>query len=255
MCFQEAKMIAKPLIGLNADFRSAQKDTPAFSYIQSGYYDAIVRAGGLPVILPPLEEESDLIAILERLDGMVMVGGADIDPRRDGFMLHPSLRLLDPRRETFDRMLIDTIARRRMPVLCIGAAMQLLNVSQGGNLFLHIAEDLPKALPHRDPLDPAHRHALEVSPGSLMERVYGEGEIRVNSFHHMAIDEVAPGFAATARCPDGVVEAIESEIPGWMAVGTQFHPEADTASALDQRIFEEFLAGLGAETLPMRLVA
>ena len=88
--------------------------------------------------------------------------------------------------------------------------MQLLNVSQGGKLFLHIPEDLPKALPHNDPLDPAHRHALEVVPGTLMERVYGDGEIRVNSMHHMAIDEVAPGFRVTARCPDGVVEAIES---------------------------------------------
>lgn len=248
-------MIGKPLIGLNADFRSARKDSPAFSFVQAGYFDSIVRAGGLPVILPPLAEESDVSAILDKLDGMVMVGGADLDPRRDGFMLHPSLRLMDPRRETFDRMLIDLIARRRMPVLCIGAAMQLLNVSQGGNLFLHIPEDLPKALPHRDSLDPAHRHALEIVPGSLMERVYGEGELRVNSFHHMAIDEVAPGFRVTARCPDGVIEAIESEIEGWFAVGTQFHPEAETASALDQRIFEEFLAGLGAEVLPMRLVA
>jgi putative glutamine amidotransferase len=248
-------MSSKPLVGLNADYRSSKKDTPAFSFVQAGYYDAIVRAGGLPVIIPPLAEEDDLSQVLDKLDGVVMVGGADIDPRRDGFMLHPSIRLMDPRRETFDRMLIDLVARRRMPVLCIGAAMQLLNVSQGGNLFLHLPEDLPKALPHRDPLDPAHRHALEVVPGSLMERVYGESEIRVNSFHHMAIDEVAPGFRMTARCPDGVIEAIESEIPGWLAVGTQFHPEAETASALDQRIFEEFLAGLGAETLPMRLVA
>lgn len=248
-------MIAKPLIGLNADYRAAKKDSPAFSFVQSGYYDSIIRAGGLPVVIPPVAEESDLVAILDKLDGVVMVGGNDLDPRRDGFMLHPSLRLMDPRREAFDRLLMDLVARRRMPVLAIGAAMQLLNVSQGGNLFLHIPEDMPKALPHRDSLDPAHRHALEVTPGSLMERVYGEGEIRVNSFHHMAIDEVAPGFEVTARCPDGVVEAIECQIEGWLAIGTQFHPEAETASALDLRIFEEFLAGLGAESLPMRLVA
>ena len=121
--------------------------------------------------------------------------------------------------------------------------MQLLNVSQGGNLFLHIPEDLPRALPHADATDPTHRHALEVVPGSLMERVYGEGEIRVNSMHHMAIDEVAPGFAVTARCPDGVVEAIESTMDDWFALGTQFHPQSDSASALDLRIFEEFVIG------------
>ena len=83
-----------------------------------------------------------------------------------------------------------------------------------------------------------------VEKGSLMERVYGEGEIRVNSMHHMAMDDVAPGFAVTARCPDGVVEAIESTMDDWFALGTQFHPESDSASALDLRIFEEFVTGI-----------
>ena len=142
-----------------------------------------------------------------------------------------------------------------MPVFGIGGGMQLLNVAQGGNLFLHIPEDLPRALPHRDPIDPAHRHALVVEPGSLMERVYGEGEIRVNSMHHMAIDEVAPGFAVTARCPDGVVEAIESTSDDWFVVGTQFHPQADSASALDLRIFEEFVTGITGRVEEMRMVA
>jgi putative glutamine amidotransferase len=170
-------------------------------------------------------------------------------------MLHPSVRLLDQRRESFDRRLVRMASDRRLPLFGIGVGMQLLNVSEGGNLFLHIPEDMPKALPHRDSLDPAHRHALEVVPGTLMERVYGEGEIRVNSTHHMAIDEVAPGFMVTARCPDGVVEAIESTQPDWFAFGTQFHPESESASALDMRIFEEFIDGVKAQTGQMRLVA
>lgn len=245
----------KPLIGLNADYRSAKKDSPAFSYVCSGYYDSIVRAGGVPIVIPPLSDDADLERILDLLDGVVLVGGADLDPRRDGFMLHPSVRALETRRENFDRRLIKMIADRRMPVFGIGVGMQLLNLHEGGNLFLHIPEDLPKALPHRDSLDPAHRHALEVVPGTLMERVYGEGEIRVNSLHHMAIDEVAPGFQVTARCPDGVVEAIESVRSDWFALGTQFHPESDSASALDLRIFEEFIEGVGASTGALRLVA
>ena len=119
--------------------------------------------------------------------------------------------------------------------------MQLLNVSQGGTLFLHIPEDLPNALPHRDNMDPNHRHALEVTPGSLMEKVYGENEIRVNSMHHMAVDDVAPGFLLTARCPDGVAEAIESIQEDWFAIGTQFHPESPSATAMDMRLFYEFV--------------
>ncbi len=248
-------MLSKPLIGLNADYRNAQKDAPAFSYVCAGYYDCITAVGGIPIILPPLQEESDIEAVLDRLDGFVMIGGQDLDPRRDGFMMHPTVRTLEPRRETFDRKLIRLIAERRLPLFGIGVGMQLLNVSQGGNLFLHIAEDLPTAIPHKDLQDPAHRHSLEVIPGSLMERVYGDGEIRVNSMHHMAVDEVARGFAVTARCPDGVIEAIESVREEWFALGTQFHPEAASASALDVRIFEEFVDGVRERQSAFRLVA
>jgi putative glutamine amidotransferase len=247
-------MRSKPLIGLNADYRAAKKDAPAFTFVCAGYYDSIVEAGGIPLVLPPVDSDDDLKRLMDLLDGMVMVGGADLDPRRDGYMLHPSVRPLDQRREMFDRRLMNMIAKRRMPVFGIGVGMQLLNVAQGGTLLLHIPEDLPKALPHKDPLDPSHRHGLEVVPGSLMERVYGDGEIRVNSVHHMAIDDVAPGFSVTARCPDGVVEAIESTTD-WLAFGTQFHPESDSASALDLRIFEEFITGIGGEVPQMRLAA
>jgi putative glutamine amidotransferase len=247
--------MTKPLIGINADFRAAKQDVPAYSYVAEGYYGAILRAGGLPVIIPPYESEQNVRDVLDRLDGVLLVGGADLDPRRDGWMLHPTVRLQDSRREAFDRCLIRLVAGRRMPVFGIGSGLQLLNVSQGGNLLLHIPEDLPNALPHRDSLDPAHRHTLELAAGSIMDRVYGDGELRVNSMHHMAVDEVAPGFAATARCPDGVIEAIESTMPDWFAFGTQFHPEADTASALDMRIFEEFLAGVSASNEALHLVA
>ncbi|MCA9230113.1 MAG: gamma-glutamyl-gamma-aminobutyrate hydrolase family protein [Planctomycetales bacterium] len=247
--------MTKPLIGVNADYRPAKGDAPAYSYVAAGYFDSILEAGGLPILIPPYQTEEDIDQVLDRLDGLLLVGGADLDPRRDGWMLHPNVRLQDSRRESFDRCLISKAAERRMPVLGIGAGMQLLNVSQGGNLLLHIPEDRPNALPHADPLDPAHRHTLELKAGSIMERVYGDGELRVNSMHHMAVDEIAPGFEVTARCPDGIVEAIESIQSDWFALGTQFHPEAATASALDVRIFEEFLIGVGEFQGAMRLVA
>jgi len=247
--------MSKPIIGLNADFVNAAGEKPAFTYVASGYYDAITKVGGIPLIIPPVDCDEDLERILDRVEGVVLVGGADLDPRRDGWMLHPTIRPLAPRRELFDRRLVRHIAERRMPVFGIGAGMQLLNVTMGGNLLLHIPEDRPGALPHHDPLDPAHRHTLELTPGSLMERVYGDGELRVNSMHHMAIDEVARGFEVTARCPDGIVEAIESRNADWFALGTQFHPEADTASALDLRVFEEFIEAVKESVAAMRLVA
>jgi len=243
--------MSKPVIALNADLRGAQGDKPAVSYVAGGYYDAILQAGGLPMILPPLGEEQDIHQVLDVADGVLLVGGSDLDPRRDGWMLHPTVRPLEPRRETFDRLLARVVAERRVPVFGIGVGMQLLNLTMGGNLFLHIPEDVPTALPHKDPIDPAHRHTLELTTGSIMDRVYGDGELRVNSMHHMALDEVASCFKVTARCPDGIVEAIESNSDDWFAMGTQFHPEADTASALDMRIFEEFIMGVkeGAEAI------
>jgi putative glutamine amidotransferase len=241
----------KPLIGINADFRSASHKQPAFSFLASGYFDAIAKAGAIPIILPPIDDPECMAQLLERLDGCVLVSGADLDPRNDGFMLHPATKPMDARRERFDRRLAGEIVERRIPVLGIGTGMQLLNVASGGNLFLHIPEDIPDALPHRDAQDVAHRHSLIVESDSLIGRVYGEGEIRVTSRHHMAIDELAPGFRVTARCQDGIIEVIESEMVDWFAIGTQFHPECGQASALDIRIFEEFVEAI---TQPMTTV-
>ncbi len=95
----------KPIIGINADFANATGDRPSFTYVASGYYDAIGKVGGIPLIIPPLDNDEDIEQLLDRLNGVVLVGGADLDPRRDGWMLHPTIRPLAPRRELFDRRL------------------------------------------------------------------------------------------------------------------------------------------------------
>ena len=249
-------MSSKPIIGINADFKAAARNTPAFAYLAAGYFQSIINAGGIPLVVPPMDDPDSIRQVLDQVHGFMMIGGADLDPRNDGFMLQPSVRPMDPKRETSDRLLMAEIAERRMPILGIGAGMQLLNIQEGGNLFLHIKEDLPNAVPHLDPQDPNHRHTLDVVSDSLVGRVFGDGEIRVSSRHHMAIDEVAPGFRVTARCPDGVIEAIESEMMDWFAIGTQFHPECAAASALDIRIFEEFIDGVQLHAREeLRLVA
>ena len=242
---------SKPRIGINADYRNRKDAVPAYSYLAAGYYDAIIEAGGIPIVLPPLNDESDIRSVIEMFDGFVMIGGQDLDPRRDGFMLHPTVRPMEVRREVFDRRLIELLFEHRIPTFGIGLGLQLLNLAMGGNLYLHIPEDVATAIPHKDPQDPGHRHGLDIEPDSLMERVYGDGEIRVNSSHHMAIDELAPGFRVTARCPDGIIEAIESTREDWFAIGTQFHPEAESASALDIRIFEEFVMGINQPAVPV----
>ena len=182
-----------------------------------------------------------------------MVGGEDLDPNRQGFERHPTVRVMDARRESFDWMLIAEVARRKMPLLAIGAGMQLLNVYEGGTLYYDISEDLPDAMPHMCKNSLLNRHSLEIKMGTFMETIYGEGDIRVNSRHHQCICDVAMNFDVTGWSPDGVIEVIESKDPEWFAVGTQFHPECSvTASALDMRIFEEFIANITGQVFSMR---
>ena len=234
----------KPFIGLNVEYKSACGSVPSLTYLFSEYTNSVIEAGGIPVLIPPTDDLDVISATLSALDGCIMVGGADLDPRNDGFMLHRFVRTMDPFREQFDRMLMDEIARQRKPVLGIGVGMQLLNVSQGGTLHLHISEDIPDAMPHRDNSDPDLRHPLIVEKGTIPEQVYGKNnnDVRVNSRHHMAVDDVAPGFIVSARCHgDHVVEAIELVQDDWFALGVQFHPEAASATSLDQRIFNEFV--------------
>lgn len=242
----------KPLIGINADYRSATKTASAFSFVAAGYSDSVSRAGGNPIIIPPRESVEDLNELLDHLAGVVLVGGLDLDPRLDGYMLHPAVRPMDSRREGFDRTLAWLIMERRIPVFGIGVGMQLMNVVAGGTLHLHLPEDRPRAMPHLDPFDRGHRHAIDVEPGSIVHRVYMHREKAakqmavgyVTSCHHQAIDDVAPAFRVTAASSDGIVEAVESvDLDAWFAFGTQFHPESTEATEVDQLLFEEFVTG------------
>ena len=239
----------RPLIGINTDFRPAAKGRAphCFSNVFSGYYDCVLTSGGLPVILPPFTKEADLAPILERLDGVILTGGDDLDPRKMGLAPHPSVTVVPERRETADRLLCKLVQQRKMPVLGIGLGMQELNVCNGGGLYVHLPEDLPKSIPHRDPQGGAHRHCVIMEPGTKMFDIYGEGEIRVNSFHHQGIRKLAPLFRVGALAPDGLIEAIESKDPSWWAVGVQWHPENEGNISLDTQLIEAFLQAACAQ--------
>jgi putative glutamine amidotransferase len=232
----------RPYIGVNADLVAAGKQTAAMIRLHLGYLDTVVAAGGLPVVVPPLGRDIDLDAYLDRLDGFVLSGGhGDLDPRRHGLPTHPAVHLLPERRDDSDRQLVRKLLDRQMPILAVGLGMQQLNVALGGTLFLHLPEDMPRALPHRDPTGGAHRHLCLIEPGTRMEEIYGPGEIRVNSNHHQAVRQPAKGMRIAARAPDGVIEAIETTDPNWFCIGVQWHPETDTATALDLQLWECFI--------------
>ena len=232
----------RPYVGVNAELVPATKTAAPAIRLPLGYLDVIVAAGGLPVVVPPVGRDVDLDAYLDRLDGFVLVGGhGDLDPRKHGLPTHPAVRLMPERREENDRLLVRLLTQRRLPLLAVGLGMQQLNVACGGTLFLHLPEDLPRALPHRDPAGGAHRHTCMIEPGTRMEEIYGPGEIRVNSNHHQAVRQVAKGMRVAARSPDGVIESIETTDANWFCIGVQWHPEADTATALDLQLWECFI--------------
>jgi len=235
-------MSAKPLIGINTEFRAARKDVIPLTWINTGYYDSVSAAGGLPMLIPPLADDDDLKQHLRMLDGLVLCGcSLDLDPIRLGMDKHPASRPMPTRREDFDRRLCKLAVELRMPILAIGGGMQTLNVICGGTLHQHVPEDVPKALHHRDPVESTLRHIIDIVPGTRVDKIYGPGEIRVNSQHHMAVDHVAEPFRVSATCPDGVIEAYETISDEWFCLGVQWHPENESASALDMQVFENFL--------------
>ncbi len=235
-------MNAKPLIGINGDFRAARKEAIPLSWFNAGYYDSLTAAGAVPILIPPLADDGDLKRVLRELDGLVVAGcNLDLDPVRLGMQKHPATRPMPARREDFDRRLCKMAVEMQMPILAIGGGMQTLNVVCGGTLIQHIPAEISRSLHHRDPVESTLRHIIEIVPGTRVDHIYGPGEIRINGQHHMAVAQVAKLFRVSATAPDGTIEAYESVDDEWYCLGVQWHPENETASALDMQAFDSFL--------------
>lgn len=246
----------RPIIGINADFIPASKTLPPTNRLTIGYCDTVFNTGGLPMILPTMTKEWDVDAVLDQLDGVILSGGLDIDPKRVGQPSHPTVSPMAPRREDSDNRLLKRIIERKIPLLAIGVGMQQLNIALGGTLFLHLPEECPKSMPHFDPSGGPHRHIVNLVPKTTLDDIYGGGELRVNSSHHQAVKTLGTKLRACAICPDEVIEAIESTDPSWFCIGVQWHPEAETAAALDLQLFDAFVqSSVRAKVRPMAVAA
>jgi putative glutamine amidotransferase len=237
------KQTARPVIGLNMDYIPASKMAGPQLRLHAGYCESIYNAGGMPLVIPPVFKEKELEEFLDRCDGFLLTSGPlDMDPRRMGLNPHPAVQAMPAKREDTDRALCKLIVQKQMPCLAVALGMLELNVICGGSLFLHLPDDNPKAMPHKDMTGGVHRHIVLLEPKTRLDSIYGGGEIRVNSYHHQAVNQLASRFRVCGKAADGVIEAYEANDPNWFCMGIQWHPHSETASALDMQIIEALVA-------------
>lgn len=187
------------------------------------YTDAMIAGGGVPSVLPATEDEALLGAYLDMAGGLLMPGGIDIDPLIYGEGPDLNIGRLDPKLDHYQIALIKAARSRNMPIFGICRGVQVMNVAFGGTLIQHLAND-KTTFNHRQTMHGRFpSHAASAEAGSVVGRVFGR-DFTINSFHHQAVGQVAPGFAVTARSADGVIEAIEAQ-DGAFCVGVQWHPE------------------------------
>jgi putative glutamine amidotransferase len=235
--------LSAPLIGIVAELAPhAEHRIKDEVRLRSAYPDAVLRAGGLPVILPVSGEPQRLIGVVERLDGVLFTGGWDIPPAAFGQEPHETVRLMEPEQfATWTAMMRTAIAAQR-PLLAICAGLQIMNVTLGGSLIQDIPSQTDSKVSHRGEGFPDVEHAVEIVSGSRLAELSGAGRKVINSSHHQAIDRPGDGVVVTARCPDdGIIEAIE--LPGHpFAVGVQWHPERMPGDGATRKLFAGFVA-------------
>jgi len=208
------------LIGLSVNHKEGT------SRIADAYVNAVVKAGGTPVLIPLISDETLLDEILQRIDGLILSGGGDIYSPLFGEELHPTVESYDMERDRYEIALVKQAAERQMPILGICRGCQLINVAIGGTLIQDIPAQVPESKVNHNQEEAREipTHFVKITPESQLYQIVHAEQIMVNSFHHQAIKDAAPGFITVARAEDGVIEAIEST-EGKAVIGVQWHPE------------------------------
>jgi putative glutamine amidotransferase len=203
------------------------------------YLRAIEAAGGLPVVMPPLELEA-IEPLLSRLTGLCLSGGPDLDPDTYEERPHPELGPTEPDLDRFELELARQADERGLPTLAICRGMQALNVARGGSLHQHLPDRPGVTIDHRRREGADHTiHGVTIAAGSRLARLMGRQEAQVNSFHHQAVHRIGNGLRAVAWSPDGVIEGIEAPARDFV-VGVQWHAE----SMVDRREQASLFRGL-----------
>jgi putative glutamine amidotransferase len=225
----------RPLIGITTYSRAGER--PCFS-VPCTYVDAVVAAGGIPVLLPPVAGTE---TVLEGLGGLMLPGGGDVTPDHYGGAPHATNYDVCSERDAFELALVRAaLARDGFPILGICRGMQILNVALGGDLVSHLPDQYGEDVPHRTLDVKPVMHEVMIDAESLLGEVHGETRLVIHSIHHQAVGRLGDGLRAVAWSPDGVVEAIESAQHFVLAV--QWHPELDAQQHPARRVFQALVA-------------
>ncbi|HSX45943.1 MAG TPA: gamma-glutamyl-gamma-aminobutyrate hydrolase family protein [Candidatus Saccharimonadia bacterium] len=234
-----------------ADLKSKDNWLPSLHGQFRTYSDSVVKAGGLPFIIPIVENPKALRELYEKCDGVLLSGGGDINPVLYNAMLSPHEEKFSPERDEQELLLLKWVLEDDKPFLGICRGMQLLNVARGGTLMQDISKDRPQAQNHMSSVDKKDfnhlAHVLNIEPESRLAEVLGSMRIGANAFHHQAIDKLGKGLVISARAEDGIIEGVE--LPGKrFVIGVQSHPEAVTPSESRpwNKLFEAFVEAASA---------
>lgn len=235
----------KPLIGITTNQSSNMYGQPTIMVMQS-YVNAVIQAGGVPVLIPSLIAEDGWEAAYARLDGILFSGGGDIS--LDYFPGDPHLRIddVDPQRDAIELKMVRASASDGKPFLGICRGCQVLNVALGGTLYTHLPDQLPGALDHAYP---GNRrtvlvHEVKIDEGTRIAGIYGEPVIRVNSLHHQGLKDIAALLRVAGYAPDGLVEAVELPTHPF-GIAVQWHPEWLTDQEATRNLFRKFVEASG----------
>jgi putative glutamine amidotransferase len=234
-----------PIIGISASLLTIESGCfmgRERTFVGHDYIQAIAQAGGVPLVLPIIEDKKRLLCQVEIIDGLLLSGGYDVNPLQYGQEPEGHLEQVNQERDSYEMDLLRASYQLHKPILGICRGQQLLNVAFGGTLYQDIPSAFPSAVQHRQKSKPdAATHTIDLVEGTLLQQLMGSKSVATNSHHHQAVKNVAPGFVVNALAKDGIIEGIEKK-DSLFVLGVQWHPEFMTIKDPKMlRLFQAFV--------------
>ena len=231
-----------PIIGITTGHSKNNYGHPQIHLLRT-YVDATIKAGGVPIIIPPELPEDNWKALYEKLDGIIFSGGADIDPKLYNEKPHPKVYGINHDRDNLEIPLILQTIEDEKPFFAICRGFQVLNVALGGTLYTHISDQLENSLQHSTPKDQprsAPVHEIKIEEDSHLAKIVGTPILKVNSWHHQGVKDISPQLKITAYAPDGLAEAMELKNHPF-SIAVQWHPEWMPEDKAMNSLFKAFV--------------